>query len=465
MLKNEVFIKRSRINAPVEMVFKWHSRPGALERLSPPWDPLQVIEKKGGIREGARAVLKMKAGPVPYKWIAEHTDYEENRLFRDRQVKGPLAQWIHTHRFEPDGNYACFLEDRIEYALLFHPFGSFFAGGAVRKKLEGIFNYRHTTTIHDIATHLPVNEKPMNVLISGASGVVGSALIPFLTTGGHRVTRLVRKKTVPGEEEVYWNPNANTLNTDDLAGTDTVIHLAGENIGQGRWTKEKKTRIIESRTKGTSLIANAIAKLDPAPRVMVCASAIGYYGNRGSQVLTEEDGPGDDFISEVCHKWEKAAEPAIEKGIRVVFMRIGIALTPSGGALERLLLPFQMGIGGKIGSGSQYMSWIGIDDVIGAIYHAIKNDKIEGPVNVVSPNPVTNKEFTKTLGRVLSRPTLATVPEFAIKIAFGEMGREIPLSSTRVKPEKLMKTGYRFRNPDIEGALSHLLGRNLKLET
>ena len=459
-MEKEIFTKRSHIHAPVETVFNWHSRPGALERLSPPWDPLQVIEKKGGIEKGATAVLKMKVGPVPFKWVAEHTDYEANRFFRDRQVKGPLAHWVHTHLFAPDGANACFIEDQIEYALRFHPFGNFFGGPLVRNKLESIFHYRHTTTAWDIAALMSGRNKtktPMSILISGASGIIGSALIPFLTTGGNHVTRLVR--TLPEEKEVLWDPGSGCLNPADLGGINTIIHLAGENIGEGRWTKEKKKRILESRIKGTLLIARTAAALDPRPEVLICASAIGYYGNRNDRVLTEKDGPGNDFISRVCHEWEKAASPAIEKGIRVVFLRIGVALTPAAGALGKFLPFFQAGLGGKIGTGKQFMSWIGIDDVIGAIYHVLINDDLEGPVNVVSPNPVTNLEFTKTLGKVLSRPALFSVPAAAIRLAFGEMGREIPLSSTRVQPEKLLKTGYRFRTPDIEGALSHLLGK------
>jgi len=458
-MKKEIFIKRSRIKAPVEAVFAWHSLPGALERLSPPWDPLQVIERTGGIRQGSRTVLKMKAGPVPFRWIAEHTDYEENRLFMDRQVKGPMASWVHTHIFEPDGKDACFLEDRVEYALRFHPFGNFFAGTMVRNKLERIFKYRHAVTAPDIAAHQARPDRtPLNILISGASGVVGSALIPFLTTGGHKITALVRRPPDTGKSEVFWNPDSGCLNPDDLTGIDTIIHLAGENIGQGRWTPQKKRRIIKSRTKGTALIAETAARLNPKPRVLVCASAIGYYGNRNQWELTEKDGPGNDFISQVCYEWEKAAAPAIESGIRVVFLRIGLVLTPAGGALAKVLPLFRAGLGGKLGTGQQFMSWIGSDDVIGAIYHVMYKDSIEGPVNVVSPNPVTNLEFTETLAGLLSMPAKLSVPAAALKLVFGEMGREVPLSSTRVKPIKLMETGYQFRNPDLRGTLSHLLG-------
>jgi len=461
-MRKEIFIKRSKINAPVREVFKWHSRPGAIERMSPPWDPLDIVYKSGEIEKGAKTIMKISAGPLPLKirWIAEHIEYKENRLFRDRQIKGPFAHWIHTHRFIPDGTDKCYLADEIEYALPINPFGNFFGSSLINQRLERIFHFRHTTLAYDIADHLRQKDKgPLTFLISGASGLLGSSLVPFLTTGGHRVIRLVRKSPLSAENEVFWDPASGLLDLDGIENIDVVIHLAGESIGQGRWTKEKKKKIVESRNKSTSLIAEKIAKLDPLPKVLISASAIGYYGNRGDKPLTEEDTCGADFISGVCSEWEQAAASAKIKGVRTVFLRIGITLSPLGGALNKLLLPFKLCLGGKLGPGNQYMSWIGIDDVIGAIYHVVSNNNIEGPINVVAPNPVTNLEFTKTLGKVLSRPTLFSVPETVIKPAFGEMGREILLSSTRVVPNKLLATGYRFRNPDLEGALRHLLGK------
>lgn len=457
-MKTKLFTKRSRIDTPVEDVFQWHSRPGALERLVPPWDPLKVIERTGGILKGGQAVLKMNAGPVPYTWIAEHTEYEENRMFKDRQVRGPFAFWEHTHLFEPDGDHACFLEDRIEYALPFHPFGNFLAGSLVQKKLSDIFTYRHNITAQDMIAHLSRKHlPPLNILISGATGVIGSALIPFLSTGGHQVKRLVRQN--PKNNDVLWNPMSAELDSAKLGGIDTVIHLAGEHIGRGRWTPEKKRIIVESRTKGTELIAKTAANMNLMPKTLICASAIGYYGDQGECQLTENACCGGEFISEVCDQWEKAAAPAIDKGIRVIFLRIGIALTPMGGALERLLPTFNLGLGAKIGNGSQYMSWISIDDVIGAIYHVINDEQIQGPINLVSPNPVTNAQFTATLGKVLGRPAAMTIPALAIQLAFGQMGKEVLLSGTRVFPEKLTESGYRFRHPMLESALSHLLGK------
>lgn len=461
-MKTETFVKRSRFNVPAETLFQWHANPGALERLSPPWDPLELVEKQGGIKKGARVIMKINAAPLPLKikWVAEHIQYEQNRMFRDHQIKGPFAKWVHTHLFIPDGQHACFLEDQIEYALLFPPFGDFFGGPIIRNKLEQIFEFRHQTTAFDLEDHRAAKgNPPLTILVSGASGLVGKALEPFLTTGGHRVLKLVRRKPLPDSNEIFWDPLKGELALDPRERIDAVVHLSGENIGQGRWTHEKKKRIIDSRNKSTSLLAEAVVRLKQPPDVFISASAIGYYGNRGDECMTEEDACGPDFISDVCSQWELSASPACRIGIRTVFLRIGIALSPMGGALGKMLPSFNMGLGGKIGTGKQYMSWIHMDDVIGAIYHSILNNDIEGPVNVVGPEPETNGRFTRVLGKVMQRPTSFPIPESIIKLMFGEMGREIPLSSTRVIPKRLMDTGYRFRHPELEGALRSLLGK------
>lgn len=454
------FNKQLFINAPADDVFQWHARPGALERLSPPWDPLEVVEQHGGINKDATVLMKMKAGPFFYHWAAEHTDYLENRLFKDRQKRGPFAFWTHTHTFQPVRSGGSLMQDQIEYALPFDPFSRPFLP-VIQKKLERIFNYRHTTLAHDLALHHARRLKqPLNIVISGASGLIGRAIIPFLTTGGHHVTRLVRK-TENTPDQLFWDPLAGKLEPSVLKNPDVIINLSGESIGQGRWTKAKKRKILQSRIKTTALLSETIANLNPPPKILLNASAIGYYGNQGDCTLTEDDCCGSDFISEICRNWEKATAEAHKRGIRVVFLRIGVVLTPCGAALEKMLFPFKMGLGGKFGSGRQYISFIGIDDVIGAIYHIINNDSIEGPVNIVAPNPVTNLEFTKTLGKVLKRPTLLTVPKIAIKSVFGEMGQEILLSGTRVEPQKLLASGYSFRNPDLEGVLRHVLGLEL----
>ncbi len=451
------FTKESRIDAPVRNVFQWHARPGALERLSPPWDPLEVIEHSGGIQKGATVLLKMKAGPIPYRWAAEHTQYQTDRLFQDQQKRGPFAYWQHTHTFEPDANESCRMQDRIDYALPVDPLSRPFLP-VINQKLERIFNYRHTTLAHDLALHhARPSKQSLKIVVSGASGVLGQAIIPFFTTGGHQVKRLVRRQSA-SSHDLLWNPYAGELEPAGLKDTDVVINLSGESIGEGRWTKAKKRRIIQSRINTTTLIAETVAQLDPPPKVLLNASAIGFYGDQGDACVAEDSCCGADFISEVCDDWEKAAAPALKKGIRVVFLRIGVVLTPRGGALRKMLLPFRMGLGGPFGSGQQYVSFIGVDDVIGAVHHIINDDSLEGPVNLVAPQPVTNQEFARTLGEVLKRPSALPAPSFVIKALFGQMGREIVLSGARVEPDKLTASGYRFRNPDLEGVLRHVLG-------
>jgi uncharacterized protein (TIGR01777 family) len=460
-MKTAVFVKKSRFNAPVQDLFQWHARPGALERLSPPWDPLEVVRKDPGLDVGTHAIMKIRAGflPLKIKWVAEHTTCSENRLFRDKQLKGPFRHWIHTHTFTPDGD-ACFLEDRIEYALPFPPLGPALGNTFIHGKLRRIFRFRHATLARDLADHVRHRDhRPLNILISGASGIVGSALIPFLTTGGHRPVCLIRDKSKTVKDDIFWDPEAGYIDRSRLNEIDVAIHLSGENIGQGHWTSKKKKKIIQSRNRSTRLLAKSLADMATPPKTLICASAIGFYGDRGDELLTEESECGPDFISGVCSEWEASATPAIDKGIRVVFLRIGVVLTPLGGALKRLLFPFQLGLGGKIGSGDQYISWVAIDDLIGAIYHAIYEDSLHGPVNIVSPNPVTNAELTETLGRVLRRPAMFPIPAGIINMLFGQMGREILLASTRVEPGKLVESNYRFRHAKLEAALRHLLGK------
>ncbi len=457
-MRTEIFVRRSRIEAPASEVFRWHARPRAFERLNPPWERVEVVERTGGIEEGGRAVLLTRFGPLRLRWVAEHRDYEEGRQFRDVQISGPFSQWIHTHRTEPDGPLACYLEDRIEYALPLGAFGRLLAGSFVRKRLERLFDYRHRVTACDLARHgRSKGVSSMRILVTGSSGLIGSSLVPFLTTGGHGVTRLVRSQK-SGDEPVLWDPEAGTLDVARLEGLDAVVHLAGENIAE-RWTAEKKSKIRDSRVNGTRLLAESLARLGEPPKVFVCASAIGYYGDRGDEILREESPSGSGFLAEVCRQWEAAAQPAAEKGIRVANLRIGVVLSLAGGALAKMLPPFRMGAGGTIGSGRQYMSWIALDDVIGAIYHALTHETLRGSVNAVAPNPVTNREFTQTLGRVLSRPTLLPMPAFAARLAFGEMADELLLASTRVEPARLLATGFVFGYPELEGALRHVLGR------
>jgi uncharacterized protein (TIGR01777 family) len=297
----------------------------------------------------------------------------------------------------------------------------------------------------------------MRVLVSGATGLVGGAVSEVLSSSGAEVLRLVRRRPTDAAREIMWNPAEGVEDAGKLEGLDAVIHLAGEPIAEGRWTEEKKRRIRESRVDGTRVLAEALAKLERKPRALLSASAVGYYGSRGAEVLTEESSAGDDFLARVCRQWEEAATPAAQAGIRVVLMRFGIILSSKGGALAKMLTPFKLGAGGRLGSGHQYMSWIALDDVAGVIAHLLEKDSLSGPVNTVSPEPVTNREFTKALGEALSRPTLLPVPAFALRLAFGEMADVALLASQRVEPVRLKESGYRFKYPELKDALRHVL--------
>ena len=298
----------------------------------------------------------------------------------------------------------------------------------------------------------------MKVLVTGSHGLIGSALIPFLTTDGHVVLRLVRNPN-PATHEIPWNPQTGVIENEQLEGLDAVVHLAGENIASRRWNATQKKRIRESRVHGTRMLCEAIAKLTNPPKVLVCASAVGYFGDRGDEELDEQSEPGTGFLADVCRDWEQAADPAREKEIRVVNLRFGVILSSAGGALVKMLLPFKLGFGGVVGSGKQYWSWIALDDVLGAIRHVISNADLNGPVNCVSPHPATNREFTKTLGRVLKRPTLFPLPAFVARLVLGEMANELLLASTRVVPKQLQASGYQFRFENLESALRDTLGK------
>jgi uncharacterized protein len=451
--------RRTRIAAPAEEVFSWHARPGALERLIPPWERVTVEARAGGIEEGARVVLRVAAGPFRLRWIAVHDNVIAGRQFCDQQARGPFRYWRHRHRFEPDGASVCQLDDDVEYALPLGWLGRIVAGGSVLEKLDRMFAYRHAVTRADIETHAArKGHRAMHVAVTGSRGLVGSAVVPFLTTGDHRVTRLVRRAP-RGSDEVAWDPARGMADLSRLDGVDAVVHLAGENIAAGRWTPTRKAEIRQSRVEGTRSLCKALARLAHPPKVFVSASAVGFYGDRGTETLTEESAGGTGFLADVCREWEAATAPAFQAGIRVVNLRFGMILSPAGGALRKMLLPFQLGAGGRIGSGGQFTSWIAVDDAIAALHHCLCEESVRGPVNVVAPGSVTNADFTRTLARVLRRPAVIPLPAFAARLLFGEMADALLLAGARVMPARLQASGYRFWFPDLEAALRHLLGR------
>lgn len=296
----------------------------------------------------------------------------------------------------------------------------------------------------------------MKIAIAGGSGLVGSALIPILQSHGNQITRLVRSSPKPGEIE--WHPNQDRVSALSLEGFEAIINLAGENIAGGRWTDDQKRKIRESRMNGTHLLSEAIAQMKSKPRVFICASATGIYGDRDDETLDEQSESGGGFLAGVCREWEQATQPASKAGVRVVNLRMGPILAREGGMLSKLLTPFKMGMGGKVGSGKQYISWVALDDAVNAIKLAIDDESIHGPINIVSPNPVTNEEFTKTLGHVLNRPTALAMPAFAARLAFGEMADEMLLASQRVLPKRLSQAGFQFQYPTLESAMRKYIG-------
>jgi hypothetical protein len=457
----ETFTKTVSFHRPVREVFAWHERPGALERLTPPWEQIEVLEQTGGIHDGGRVVLRSKLGPFWSRWEVMHRGYDETRVFRDVLTRGPFPFWEHEHRFKADGPAACTLTDEIQYRLPLGILGR--VGGAfARKKLERLFHYRHTVLTEDLAMATRYGAvRSMRFLVSGASGLVGRALVPFLRSQGHEVVRLVRQKP-RGADEIYWDPVKGVLDLAHVRPFDAVVHLAGANVADGRWTAKRREEIRASRVLGTRTLVTALDRLRHRPFVLVTASATGFYGDAGGEKLYEGDARGRGFLAEVCEAWEREAAVARGFGIRVAKLRTGVVLTPAGGALAKMLPLFSLGLGGRIGSGEQWMSWISIDDLLGAIYHAVLDQRCNGPVNAVSPEPVTNAEFTAVLAEVLRRSAILPVPKIALKTVFGAMAEETLLASARVLPGRLDESQFRFRHERLESALRHVLGRPLK---
>lgn len=454
------FRRELKTPVSVETLFAWHERPGAFERLSPPWDHAKVVEHTGGIRDGARVVLDVPTGPIHTRWVIEHQDYQKNRQFRDILKEGPFAKFDHTHSFFADSATSSSLEDRIEYELPLGAVGELAGGWYAGSTLDHVFRYRHALLLGDLERHTQFADRaPMRIAITGASGFIGSQLCAFLTTGGHTVLRVGRGALNPGVVDVVWDPKRGTIDAKALEGIDAVIHLAGANIAE-RWTDEHRKEILESRVQGTTLIAKTIASLERKPRVMLSGSAIGYYGDRGDEILDENSAPGTGFLVDVVREWEGSTEAAEKAGIRVVHLRTGMVQGAAGGALGKQLPIFKAGIGGPIAGGTAWVSPIALDDEIGVMHFCLMRDDIRGPLNLVCPNPITNAEYTQALGDALHRPAVLPIPAFGLHVLFGkEMSDSTILTSARVLPTVLQRAGFKFRHPDIKSILAFELGQ------
>lgn len=459
------FTSRVTVAHPIGEVFAWHERPGAFIRLCPPWNSSIVSPSSDGLAIGSRATLRLDVpgtfGKLGLHWVAEHVAFDPGTSFTDVMASGPLRSWRHRHGFaEADAGQSTTITDTIEFRGPI-PGLDVLQGPLIRKVLTNNFAYRERQLVADLAFHATHDGPRRVIAVAGASGMIGTQLCALLSTGGHQVRRLVRR-VATSPDEISWDPAAGKLDADDLAAVDVIIHLGGRTIG-GRFTEANKREMRTSRIESTNLLAGVVAELANQGRDIsfVCGSAIGIYGaDRGDEVLPEDGGSGDDFLAELCRDWEQATEVAADAGARVVNVRTGIVQSPRGGALGRQLPLFRVGVGGRLGSGKQWVSWISIDDIVGVFAHVALSDHISGPINAVAPEPVSGGTYASVLGSVLHRPALLPVPGFGPALLLGREGaKELALASQRVSADALVDSGYVFRHPTLEGALSHILGR------
>jgi uncharacterized protein (TIGR01777 family) len=462
------FIASTDLPVKADTAFSYHDRPGALDRLLPPWQNLKIIQRSCGIHVGERVLMKIGTPiGISVSWLAEHTVYDPPKLFVDQTVKGPVAFWRHEHQFSPGNAGHCRLTDSIEYRLPMGWLGQALGGAYFKSELQRMFRYRHQVTRDDLSLQQRWQAQgPLRIAVSGSSGMVGTQLVALLRTAGHTVLPLRRPvgsstdaNRQKASDYLEWSPKSGLTNPEEAEGLDVVIHLAGKGIAEHRWSESVKKEIRDSRVVATQKLASQLAALDSPPKVFVSASAIGLYGNRGDEVLDESSAPGVGFLSEVAKEWERAADPLRSCGkTRVVHPRLGVVLHPRFGAMAKLLTPLRLGLGGPMGSGRQYWSWISIDDCIGAIYHLMMDSRAEGGVNLVAPESLPNKQFVERIARVLWRPAFLPAPAFGLKLLLGEMAGPLLLDSTRCIPTQLTSLGYQFRHPQLSEAVSYLLG-------
>lgn len=467
-----VFEHQSRYPFPREQVFAWHERPGAVTRMMPPGMATVLSRPTDGINAGSEVALRIThpllAGVrlpgnrrVGVRWQVRHSELVRGERFVDEQVRGPFKAWRHEHLFAdgPDGSTV--LTDRITWELPVRlPAG--FDQALLEMQLDGLLEFRERQLRDDLAFQARLPMTPAHVVVTGSTGLIGRQLCALLTTCGHRVTRLVRGldgPAVPGDGLALWDPDRGVLDRTALEGADAVVHLAGEPIS-GRFTDAHRRRILESRVRPTEMLAEALAS-DGMPRTLVQASGVGYYGaRRPGELLTEESPAGEGFLADVVKAWEAAAQPAVDAGVRVAFLRTGVVLSEGGGALQPMIPLFSVGLGGRMTDAQAYQSWIGLDDVARAYVHTLFTDALAGPVNAVSPRPVTSQEFADTLGQVLHRPSVVPTPGFGPALLLGRQGRdELVATDQRAMPTKLLETGFVFAQGHLLAALRHALMR------
>lgn len=443
----------SEVPASAKEVFDWHLRRGALERLLPPWKKVELLFPPGlPNKEGSRVGLRLFAGLFSFPWILENTHCIPNREFTDVQIRGPFRAYSQCHRFISSGASSCTLVDEIAYSSPCSLLDS-----RIESELLRYFSWRHSVLREEMGDLTRYAVKKMRILVTGGSGLVGSALILYLRLLGHEVFSLVREREKEGDFSIYWDLESPHFPEEKLEGFDALIHLGGVNIAEKRWSAAYKEKIWVSRCRGTWLLAQGLSRLKNPPRCAISASAIGYYGTRGEEELTEGSLKGKGFLADLCGQWESSLEPLKHRGTRVVNARLGAVLSSKGGMLAKMLPAFQLGLGGRLGSGKQWISWIGIDDVLSALNHILHTEGLEGAVNLTAPEAVMQRDFARIFAQKLGRPALFPVPEWILKVALGEMADEMLLSSAKVTPEKLIKSGFAFRYPDLATALRFVM--------
>ena len=463
-----LFEHSSEFSCPVDRLFEYHEQAGAINRLIPPWEPASVVASNDSLQVGSLVSVRNKIGPISQIWKAEHTQYVRNELFVDELKSGPFAKWKHEHRFAPISDSASILTDRIDFQLHGAPLSNVLKSW-VDSKLTAMFRFRHRITADDLkfSELLPTAQHQLRIGVSGSSGLIGRRTIELASVLGIEVVRSTRPQS--DQPPSRWPRGVLSAPEDQLEAfenLDAWIHLGGAGIADKRWTNSYKQAIKNTRIDSTKKLVTRLSQLKSPPKALICASGVGIFGNRGDERLDESSSvarsaTGDDFLSEVAREWEAAAMKYSDRSGRVALARFGVVLHPRSGALSKMLLPFRLAAGGPMGSGKQYWPWVHIDDAASILlWLALASDR-QGPVHVVAPECLSNRDFSAVLAKVLHRPSWLPAPAFALRIALGEMADALLLASARTVPSVLLESGFPFRFPTLEGALRNVLGSEL----
>ncbi len=451
----ETFIRKCKIDASATVLNNWHHSHDVFHRIQPPWESARIVKKAKEIADGLEEHIQIQMGPLKKTWVARYQDVIKGKQFCDLQVSGPFNFWFHKHIFHDNGDGTSTLEDNISYSPPLGKLGQFLAGGMVRRKLDMMFKYRHKVTAEDVARHHGSDTVTKKILISGGTGLVGSQLAPLLKSIGHEVYLLTRNPKA--ENHIGWSLDNREIDAEKLKNIEVVINLAGASIAS-LWTRKNKEKIYKSRVEGTKFLVESLLKHSPKLETFLSASGSGAYPlNTGEEY--DESGPiGNTFLGRVAHDWEGAADSLRVKGIRTAHFRIGVVISSLGGALQKMLLPGKLCLGGPWGNGKQHMSWIAIDDLTDILTYAVSNKAYEGVINTVANESISVNDFFKTLGKVMKRPQLFRVPSFIMKSLPGGMGKEVFLGDNRAVPGFLKKQNYKYRHENLESALRLQLG-------